>query len=370
MRVIDLYRSEYNYKVWQANYHSIQLINNAPTKIGHPIRVSQMDHGPILVIVELNKDHQPAAATMECMTVGRKIADDWGVSLNALVLGSKLNGVAEAMRYYGFDSIYTADHEAYKHFNGELYSEVARKVYEQTLPEVIIAGDTLNSVDLMPRLACALNGTAIMSCLRIESKSDELICTKAVYSSNVIAHYCMTVKPFIVSMASGSCNKARPGMEHKGEHIVLDIVIDESKLKTKVIERIADDGEQVNLSAADIIVAGGRGIGCKEGFEEIKELANFLGAIVGASRPPCDLGWITPKAQVGQTGAVVSPTLYIAIGISGTMQHLAGMSASKKIVAINKDPQANIFKVSDYGIVGRYEDIVPALRRAMKESTQ
>ena len=146
---------------------------------------------------------------------------------------------------------------------------------------------------------------------------------------------------------------------------MLDASLDESVIKAPVTERLSSFEEDLNLVSANVIVAGGRGMGGKEGFAELKKLADLLGAKVGASRPPCDLGWMTTKAQVGQTGAVVAPSLYIAVGISGTMQHLAGMQGSKKIVAINKDPNANIFKISDYGVVGKYEDIIPAFGKAI-----
>ena len=122
------------------------------------------------------------------------------------------------------------------------------------------------------------------------------------------------------------------------------------------------------LPVADIVVAGGRGIGGPEGFQKIRELAESLGAAVGASRPPCDLGWVTPKAQVGQTGEIVAPSVYIAVGISGSTQHIAGMSGSRTVIAINKDPEANIFKIADYGVVGKYEEILPALKEALAES--
>jgi electron transfer flavoprotein alpha subunit len=326
-----------------------------------------MNDRSVLVFVELGKENSPAAISLECLTAGRKVADAWGAKLNVLLMGQNIGSAGDELCFYGLDVLYTVDQEIFRNFSGETYAEAIQQVYEKTLPELIIMGNTLQGSELAPRIGFALDAGVITSCAAIEIDHEELIFRKAVYSSNVMARYSLVVKPYILTMASRAYDAPKRSEERRGEIAALDITLDESKIKARVIERVSSMEEDLNLSEADVIVAGGRGIGGKEGFAELKKLADLLGGTVGASRPPCDLGWASSKAQVGQTGAIVAPSLYIAIGISGTMQHLAGMSASKKIVAINKDPQANIFKVSDYGIIGKYEEVVPALEKTLSE---
>lgn len=324
----------------------------------------------VLVIAELEKGGVLSAGSLECLTAGRAVADSWGAKLNALMIGHNISSAAESLCFYGLDVVYTVDQEILRHFIPELYAETILQVYEKTLPELMIMGNTLQGSELAPRVGFALETGVITSCAGMELEQEELIFRKAVYSSNVVARYSLAAKPYIVTMASRANDAPKRNEERKGAINNLEITLDATKIKTHVLERESTVEEDLNLSAADIIVSGGRGIGGKEGFAELKKLAELLGGTVGASRPPCDLGWISSKAQVGQTGAIVAPSVYVAVGISGTMQHLAGMSSSKKIVAINKDPQANIFKVADYGIVGRYEEIIPALEKALLEANK
>ena len=326
-----------------------------------------MSDRAVLVVVELEKNNVLSSLSLECITLGGRIADAWGTKLNALIVGYQIGNAAEALRYYGLDVVYTVDREILRHVNGELYAETIKRAYEKIQPKLIIMANTLNGSEMAARIGFALDVGVITSCSGIDLDGEEPVFIKAVYSSNVMARYSLTGFPYIVTLASRAFDPPARNAESRGEMIALDVVVDESVIKARVVARVESDEEDLNLGAANIIVSGGRGIGGKEGFSELQKLADLLGGKVGASRPPCDLGWITSKAQVGQTGAVVAPSLYIAIGISGTMQHLAGMQGSKKIVAINKDLNANIFKVADYGIVGKYEEIVPALGKALSE---
>jgi electron transfer flavoprotein alpha subunit len=191
---------------------------------------------------------------------------------------------------------------------------------------------------------------------------------KPVYSSNVMAAYGLTREPYLVTMRSRAEEPAERQDDAGAEVIRLDVELDASTLEMEVIERTLEEEEGQKLTSSNIIVSGGRGIGGPEGFEQLAELAALLNGAVGASRPPVDLGWAPPKAQVGQTGEKVGPSVYIAVGISGATQHIAGMSASRTIVAINKDAKANIFKVADYGVVGNHEEVVPAFHKTLKET--
>jgi electron transfer flavoprotein alpha subunit len=182
-----------------------------------------------------------------------------------------------------------------------------------------------------------------------------------------MAAYVLPTEPYMVTMRSRVEEPAEGRHDAGAEVISLDVELDETAVTTKVIERVLEEEEGPSLANSNIIVSGGRGLGGDEGFAKLTELAKVLNAAVGASRPPVDLGWAPPKAQVGQTGEKVGPSVYIAVGISGATQHIAGMTGSKTIVAINKDPKANIFKVADYGVVGTHEEVIPAFNDALKE---
>jgi electron transfer flavoprotein alpha subunit len=228
-------------------------------------------------------------------------------------------------------------------------------------------GDTLTSVDLAPRLAFFLDTGLITDCVAIESDESGVCFLKPVYSSNVMAAYAFASEPCIVTLRSRVEEAAEKADTQVAKVVPLDVKLDVSGLKTEVIERVSEDDAGLKLTDAEVIVSGGRGMGGPEGFEQLSELAKILNGAVGASRPPVDLGWATPKTQVGQTGEKVSPSVYIAVGISGATQHIAGMQGSKTIVAVNKDPKANIFRIADYGVVGTCEEVVPALKEALLE---
>jgi electron transfer flavoprotein alpha subunit len=190
---------------------------------------------------------------------------------------------------------------------------------------------------------------------------------KAVYSSNVMAAYGFASEPWIVTLRARAERAAVEEATRRARVFPVAVALDSSVATTEVVRRVGERAVGGDLAQADIIVSGGRGIGGPEGFEQVVHLAQVLNAAVGASRPPCDLGWAPAHAQVGQTGAKVAPALYIAAGISGAAQHIAGMQNAKTIVAINKDPRANIFKLADYGIVGTCEEVLPAFRAALAD---
>jgi electron transfer flavoprotein alpha subunit len=240
-------------------------------------------------------------------------------------------------------------------------------VCEQVKPKAILMGDTLLSLDLAPRVAFALNTGLLTDCVAIEGAGSQVEFVKPVYSSNVMAAYTFASEPCMVTLRSRVEEAATRQDEASGNITSVEVDLDVSAAATEVMERVVEEEEGIKLTDAEIIVSGGRGIGSAEGFEQLAQLAEVLGGAVGASRPPCDLGWAPSKAQVGQTGEKVAPSLYIAAGISGATQHIAGMQSSKKIVAINKDPKANIFRIADYGVVGECEEVVPALKEAITE---
>lgn len=321
----------------------------------------------VLTFVELGPDKSILPISLECVTTGRKLAETLGARLHGLIMGSSVGDAAEEMSRIDLDCVYTVDHPLLEVYHPETYCSVLLRTYEETKPRAILMGETLLSIDLAPRVAFALNTGLITDCVGFEVEKSEVHFIKPVYSSNVMAAYALTTEPYMVTMRSRVEEPAEGRDDAGAEVIPLDIELDGTALSMEVIERVFEEEEGPRLANSDIIVSGGRGLGGDDGFAHLTELAKVLNAAVGASRPPVDLGWAPPKAQVGQTGEKVGPSVYIAVGISGATQHLAGMTGSKTIVAINKDPKANIFKVADYGVVGTHEEVIPAFRDALKE---
>jgi electron transfer flavoprotein alpha subunit len=217
-------------------------------------------------------------------------------------------------------------------------------------------------------MAFDLNAGLVTDCTGIEVDSGEVLFLKPVFSSHVLAGYEMTGNPFIVTMRSKSFEPAHRWDLKQGTINIIQVALHQLQPRVVLKDRVVRESTGIKVDDAEIIVAGGRGIGSSEGFKVLADLADTLGAALGASRPPIDTGWISHEAQVGQTGAIVAPAVYFAVGISGAIQHLAGMAQSKKIIAVNKDAEASIFKVADYGAVGVYEEIIPALTQAIKEN--
>lgn len=321
----------------------------------------------VLVFLELGSDKAVLPVSLECITAGRKLADALQGWLFGLIMGSSVGGAADHARHCGLDRLYTLDCPLLGVYHPETYCPAFLRACDETNPHFILMGDTLASADLAPRAAFALDTGLITDCVGFEADRSGVCFIKPVYSSNVMAAYTMKTKPYLVTIRSGTEDPAQRQHDKGAEVVALAVEIGESTLMVEVLERVLDEQEGPRLTSSSIIVSGGRGVGGPEGFAVLRELARVLNAAVGASRPPVDLGWVPPKAQVGQTGEKVGPSVYVAIGISGATQHLAGMSASRTIVAINKDPAANIFKVADYGVVGNQEQVVPAFTEVLKE---
>lgn len=321
----------------------------------------------VLIFVELGPDKSILPVSLECVTAGRKLAEALGCGVEGLILGSSVGEATQELSHLGLDRVYVVDHPLLDIYHPEMSSAAFLQVCEVVKPKAILMGETLTSVDLAPRVAFALNTGLITDCVGFEMDEGDVHFVKPVYSSNVMAAYGLSTEPYLVTIRSRVEDPSERRDEAGAEVVDLEVELDASALETVVIERTLEEEEGPKLRSSDIIVSGGRGVGGPEGFEQLVELATLLDGAVGASRPPVDLGWAPPKAQVGQTGEKVGPSVYIAVGISGATQHIAGMSASRTIVAINKDSKANIFKVADYGVVGKHEEVLPAFHEAMKE---
>lgn len=324
------------------------------------------------VFVETNEDGSPKNVGIELLTPGKMMAGKQGGKLVAVVVGCGCDKAVEEASKHGADQVIVLDNEVYKHYSTDAYQLALCKLVEKYGPTTMMIGATNNGRDLGPRVSSRLNTglTADCTSLDVNEETGNVEWTRPAFGGNLMATIlCPDHRPQIGTVRPGVFKKSEPG-EAKAEVIKEDVGVTAGDVRTRVIELIADmDAEKVDLEGAEIIVSGGRGVGGPEGFEStIKPLADALGATVGASRAAVDSGWISHSHQVGQTGKTVGPKLYIACGISGAIQHLAGMSSSDCIVAINKDPEATIFDVADYGVVGDLFAVCPVLTEEIKKA--
>ena len=299
--------------------------------------------------------------TYEALSEGRRIADSLGCDLTTLVLGADIENHAKELKQYGADRILVAENAAFNEYMTDTFVHVVADIISQEDPAVVILGASSQGKDLSARLSARLNAPLAMDCVAIRVEDQSLIATRPMYGGKVLAEVALGGKPQMVAIrpnAIGIANADGTGSIEK-----IDIAAGQSKLK--FVEKSLETGKQ-ELTEADTVVSGGRGMGGDD-FSLLEELAEVLNGAVGASRSAVDEGWRPASDQVGQTGKVVSPNLYIACGISGAIQHLAGMSSSKVIVAINKDPDAPIFSKADYGIEGDLFAIVPAITQEIKK---
>ena len=323
------------------------------------------------VFVETNEDGSAKNVGLELLTPGRDLAIKQGGKLVAVVVGSGVGAAAQAASQHGADQVIVVDGPEYQHYSTDAYANALCTLVEKYGPTSMLIGATNNGRDLGPRVSCRLKTGLTADCtgLDIDPESGNVAWTRPAFGGNLMATIlCPDHRPQIGTVRPGVFKKGEAG-EAKAELVEENIHMDPKDIRTQVLEVIKEMGdENVDLEGAEIIVSGGRGVGGPEGFAPIRELAAVLGATVGASRAAVDSGWISHAHQVGQTGKTVGPKLYIACGISGAIQHLAGMSGSDVIVAINKDPDAPIFDVADYGVVGNLFEVLPALTEEIKKA--
>lgn len=310
-----------------------------------------------------------AAITTELLGCGRKLADDLGQELCAVLMGSGISSLAQEAIAFGADKVYIIDDPLLKDYQTDSHVTVMEKVVKQVLPKLLLIGQTPIGRDLAPRLAFRLNTAASMDCveLAIDPNSKLLLQTKPVYGGNALAVFTSDAYPQMATVRAKTMSPLERDDSRQGEVIPTDAGLDPSSVRTKLLEKVVEEVEGVKLEDAEVIVSGGRGIGGADGFKQLEELAKMLKGAVGASRPPCDNGWVPDTLQIGLTGKIVAPDLYIAVALSGSSQHMSGCSGSKNIVAINKDPEANILKVARFGVVGDWKKVLPAFTNKVKE---
>ena len=323
------------------------------------------------VLIETKEDGSAQNVGLELLNPGRMLADKQGGALVAVVIGNNVEESVKAASAHGADKVIVVEGEEYQLYTTDAYATALCTLVEKYGPTSMMIGATPHGRDLGPRVSCRLQTglTADCTALDIDEESGNVAWTRPAFGGNLMATIlCPDHRPQIGTVRPGVFKKS-DAVAAAAEIIKEDIHVDAKDIRTQVLELIKEaDGENVDLEGAEIIVSGGRGVGGPEGFEPIKALADVLGATVGASRAAVDAGWIAHAHQVGQTGKTVGPKLYIACGISGAIQHLAGMSGSDCIVAINKDPEAPIFDVADYGVVGNLFEVLPVLTEEIKKA--
>jgi electron transfer flavoprotein alpha subunit len=308
---------------------------------------------------------------LELLNQGRILAKAHSEKLVGVVIGKDVSAVVKSAIAYGADEVIVVEAEEYKDYNTDGYANVMVKLVKKYKPSVILIGASNNGRDLGPRIAgrLATGLTADCTGLGINEETGDVAWTRPAFGGNLMATIlCSNTRPQIGTVRPGVFKKAQPDATRTANVIKEEIRTPAEEIRTKVIGFIKNlDEAAVNLEEAEIIVSGGRGMAKPENFALVKELADVLGGAVGASRAAVDAGWMPPLQQVGQTGKTVGPKIYIACGISGAIQHLAGMSSSDIIVAINKDPDAPIFDVADYAVVGDLFEVVPVLIDEIKK---
>lgn len=307
---------------------------------------------------------------LELLGEGRRLADEIGTELSAVLLGHNVEGLTDTLIAAGADKVYLADQADLASYTTDAYTKVIYTAIRNYKPEIVLLGATHIGRDLGPCLAvrCGTGLTADCTKLEIDPEDKKLMQTRPAFGGNLMATIvCPNHRPQMSTVRPGVMAKLAPDASRQGEVVRLDVDFEDGDLRTKVLEIVRTAKETVKLTDAEVIVSGGRGLGTPEGFELLEQLAKKLGGIVGASRAAVDAGWIDHSRQVGQTGTTVKPKIYIACGISGAIQHLAGMQNSECIIAINKNETAPIFEVADYGIVGDLYKVIPAMMEALDQ---
>ena len=320
----------------------------------------------VFVYCEIDK-YTVEEVSLELLTKGRKLANQLGVQLEAIAAGSGITGKVEKdILSYGVDKLHVFDAEGLYPYTSKPHTSILVNLFKEEQPQICLMGATVIGRDLGPRVSSSLTSglTADCTALEIDPESKLLWQTRPAFGGNIMATImCPDHRPQMATVRPKVFRKTPPDTSRKGE--ILEEVLNQITARTKLLKtQHAADG--LDISAAEIIVSGGRGLGKAENFSLVRELADLLGGVVGSSRACVDAGWIGASHQVGQTGKTVCPKLYLALGISGAIQHTAGMANSDCIIAVNKDPDAPIFQVADLGIVGDLQIIVPRLIAALK----
>jgi electron transfer flavoprotein alpha subunit len=321
----------------------------------------------IWIIIE-HSNSEIRKVSLELLSQGRLMADQTGEPLVAVILGKDVEALAEKVASYGADKVILAEDDKLADYTTGAFTSVLNKLIRKEEPQAVLLGNTAVGKDLAPRLAQRLGAGMASDCTGMEIDGENFLTfRRPIYGGKALAQVIANARPVLATIRPNTFPIAVPDESRKSEVVKEIAEVDPADLRAIVKEIALAASQRPELIEANIIISGGRGMKGPENYCILERCADVIGAAVGASRAAVDAGWIEQKFQVGQTGKTVSPTLYIACGISGAIQHLAGMGTSKIIVAINKDPEANIFNLADYGIVGDLFEIVPLLTEEFKK---
>jgi electron transfer flavoprotein alpha subunit len=322
----------------------------------------------ILVIGEV-QDGDIAPPTREALAMGRRLAEASGAAVAVALISHALGASAPAAIAAGADQVYTVEDPLLAQPQIDLYLAAYQAVCAAGTPDIVLLSRTDIGRELAPRLACRLGVSLLQDCLQLEIDADSgrLIATRPVYGGNVLAKVRSAGTPQVAAIRPKVCDPLEPDTSRQGDVTPVAVALDAAMAKVAIVRQEVNEGHGVKLEDANIVVAGGRGLGGPEPFAELEELAGLLGAGIGASRAAVDAGWVPANWQIGLTGRTITPDLYLTVGISGASQHMAGCSNAKVIVAINKDREANIFRESRYGVVGDWEAILPGLIQGIRD---
>lgn len=312
------------------------------------------------------RNGQIKKVTYELLSAGRKVADSQGEELCAVLIGKGVAGLAAPLGEYGADKVYLAESDTLENYTTDGYANVLAKIVKDYEPSALLLGCTINGRDLAAQVAQKAGTGLATDCTNMELEDGKLVFTRPVYAGKAfVKATCPDARPAMATIRPNVLSVDPPVAGRAAE--VVTVAAETGDIRQLIKDIVMQISTRPELTEANIIVSGGRGMKGPENFKVLEDLADVLGAAVGASRAAVDAGWVSHSIQVGQTGKTVSPVLYIACGISGAIQHLAGMSSSKCIIAVNKDPEANIFKMADYGIVGDLFEVVPILQEEFKK---
>jgi len=330
--------------------------------------MSLKDYRGLCVFVE-QRDGRPARVSLELLGRGHTLADKLGVDVMAIFIGENVSEIAQEIIYWGADKVIIADDPIAREYRTEVYMNIITEQVLKERPEILLIGATAIGRDLAPRIAARLDTGCTADCTELDLDTEKrlIVATKPYFGRNLMADIiCPSHRPQMVTVRPGVMELKTPDRERRGELVYVDVDLREEDIKVKVLDTVRSTSEGMSLVKADKVVAVGMGVGSREGFEQVKVLAELLGAQIGATNLPVDVGWISEDYKIGQTGKTIRPKLYIGCGVSGAIQHSAGMIHSELIVAINTDPKAEIFQFADYGIIEDVNEIVPALTKQLK----
>lgn len=365
--VIDLEKCNYCRACVDAckKYLAIEI-----TKEAGQLGINVDDYHGIAVFIE-QRDGEIAGVSYEMLGEGRILADELGENLIAILVGHEMNNQADELVKYGADKVIYLDGPDLKHFRDETYGKLISETILKEKPTIFLAGATAVGRSFVPKIAAKVYGGLTADCTKLEVDTDKrlLLGTRPAFGGNLMATIiCPLHRPQMATVRHKVMKPAVFDPKREGEVVVQSFEPGSVPDRTRILDMVKEVESTVNIAEADIIVSGGRGMQNPDNFRHIRELAEVLGGAVGASRAAVDAGWIPYSHQVGQTGKTVCPKLYIACGISGAVQHQAGMQSADYIIAINSDPDADIFQIANLGIVGNALEVLPALINEFKEA--